>query len=60
VTVGTTSTSTSVSFSGAQGQYAGLDQIVAQLPPSLAGAGTVTVNTTIDNVTVNPVTIAFQ
>ncbi len=60
VTVGTTPTSTTVSFSGAQGQYAGLDQIVAQLPPSLAGAGTVTVNTTIDNATANPVTIAFQ
>ena len=58
VTVGTTSTT--VLFSGAQGQYAGLDQIVAQLPSSLAGSGTVTVAATVDQMTANPVTIAFQ
>ena len=53
-------TNTTVSFSGAQGQYAGLDQIVAQLPGSLAGSGTVTVNVTVGSSTANPVTIAFQ
>ena len=58
VTVGTTSTT--VLFSGAQGQFAGLDQIVAQLPGSLAGSGTVTVNATVDGMTANSVTIAFQ
>ena len=58
VTVGTTSTT--VLFSGPQGQYAGLDQIVAQLPDSLAGSGTVTVSVTVDGATANPVTIAFQ
>jgi len=58
VTIGTTPTT--VSFSGAQGQYAGLDQIVAQLPGSLAGSGQVTVNVTVDSATANPVTIAFQ
>jgi endoglucanase len=58
VTIGTTSTT--VLFSGPQGQYAGLDQIVAQLPDSLAGAGTVTVSVTVDGLTANPVTIAFQ
>ena len=58
VTIGTTSTT--VSFSGAQGQYAGLDQIVAQLPATLAGSGTVTVTVSVDQMTANPVTIAFQ
>jgi endoglucanase len=58
VTVG--AASTPVLFSGAQGQYAGLDQIVAQLPGSLAGAGQVTVNVTVNGATANPVTIAFQ
>ena len=58
VTVGTTSTP--VLFSGPQGQFAGLDQIVAQLPGSLAGSGTGTVNATVDQMTANPVTIAFQ
>jgi len=58
VTVGTTSTT--VLFSGSQEQYAGLDQIVAQLPDTLAGAGTVTVSVTVDGTTANAVTIAFQ
>jgi len=49
-----------VLYSAAQGQYAGLDQIDVQLPESLAGAGQVTVNVTIDGQTANPVTIAFQ
>jgi endoglucanase len=52
--------STSVLFSGPQGQFAGLDQIDAQLPGSLAGAGQVTVNVTVDGSTANAVTIAFQ
>lgn len=47
-------------FSGPQGQYAGLDQIVAQLPNSLAGSGQVILNVAVDGVTANPVTIAFQ
>jgi uncharacterized protein (TIGR03437 family) len=49
-----------VLFSGPQGQFAGLDQIDAQLPGSLAGAGQVTVNVTVDGSTANAVTIAFQ
>jgi endoglucanase len=47
-------------FSGPQGQYAGLDQIVAQLPSSLAGTGQVTLSVVVDATTANPVTIAFQ
>ncbi|MGD0362319.1 MAG: cellulase family glycosylhydrolase [Bryobacteraceae bacterium] len=50
----------SILFSGAQGQYAGLDQIVAPLPASLAGSGQLTVNVTVSGSTANPVTIAFQ
>ncbi len=50
----------SVQFSGPQGQYAGLDQIVAPLPDSLAGSGQVTLNVTVDGATANPVTISFQ
>jgi uncharacterized protein (TIGR03437 family) len=53
-------TNTTVVFAGAQGQFAGLDQIDAQLPVSLAGAGQVTVDVTINGATANPVTIAFQ
>ena len=52
--------STTVLFSGTQGQYAGLDQIDAALPPSLAGAGQVTVSVTVDGATANGVTMAFQ
>ena len=57
VTVG--GTSTTVLFAGPQGQFAGLDQIDAQLPSSLAGAGQVTVNVTVNQMTANAVTIAF-
>jgi len=53
-------TATTVAFSGPQGQFAGLDQIDAQLPASLAGAGQVTVAVSINGATANPVTIAFQ
>lgn len=49
-----------VTFSGQQPQYVGLDQIDAELPGSLAGAGQVTVVVTVDGVTANPVTITFQ
>jgi uncharacterized protein (TIGR03437 family) len=59
-TVAIAGTSTTVLFSGPQGQFAGLDQIDAQLPVSLAGAGQVTVTVTVDGATANAVTIAFQ
>jgi uncharacterized protein (TIGR03437 family) len=49
-----------VLFAGPQGQFAGLDQIDAQLPSSLAGDGQVTVNVTVNQMTANAVTIAFQ
>jgi uncharacterized protein (TIGR03437 family) len=49
-----------VAFSGAQGTYPGLDQVNLQIPPSLAGAGTVTVAVTVASQAANPVTVAFQ
>lgn len=58
VTVGTTSTT--VVFAGPQGQFAGLDQINAELPSSLAGAGAVDVTVTVNGATANGVTITFQ
>ena len=52
--------STTVTFSGPQGQFSGLDQIDAQLPSSLSGAGQVTVNVVVNGSPANAVTIAFQ
>ncbi len=49
-----------VLFSGPQGQYAGLDQIVVQLPGSLAGRGQLDVDVVVDQMLANVVTIAFQ
>jgi uncharacterized protein (TIGR03437 family) len=57
VTVG--GTSTTVRFRARKG-FSREDQIDAQLPGSLAGAGSVTVTVTINGATANPVTIAFQ
>jgi len=51
---------TTVTYSGKQSQFVGLDQIDAELPSSLAGTGQVTVNVTVDGIAANPVTITFQ
>ena len=48
-----------VSFAGKQPAYAGLDQINAELPRSLAGAGQVTIAVTVDGIPANPVTVTF-
>ena len=53
-------TSLVVSYSGVQSQFAGEDQIVAQLPGSLAGAGEVTLSIAVDGMAANAVTITFQ
>jgi len=58
VTIG--ETATQVAYSGPQSQFAGLDQINAALPVSLAGAGQVTVSVTVDGTAANAVTITFQ
>jgi len=49
-----------VQYAGAQGSFAGLDQLNILLPSNLRGAGTVTVLLTVDGVQANAVTIAFQ
>ena len=49
-----------VQYSGPQNQYPGLDQVNAELPRSLAGAGQVTVAVALDGVAANTVTIVFQ
>jgi endoglucanase len=49
-----------VTYSGAQGSYAGLDQIQAQLSGSLAGSGVATVTVTVDGIAANAVTLTFQ
>jgi endoglucanase len=58
VTIG--GTSTTVTYSGPAPGFSGEDQIDAQLPGSLAGAGSVTVTVTINGAAANAVTIAFQ
>jgi len=63
VTVGTpffAGPTMTVLYSGPQSQFAGEDQINVELPASLAGAGQVTVTVTVDGVTANAVTVAFQ
>ncbi|HXM46188.1 MAG TPA: cellulase family glycosylhydrolase [Bryobacteraceae bacterium] len=58
VTVG--GTSTTVTFAGPAPGFSGEDQIDAQLPSTLTGAGSVTVTVTINGATANAVTLAFQ
>jgi uncharacterized protein (TIGR03437 family) len=49
-----------VLYSGAQGSFAGLDQVNVALPASLQGAGSVNVTVTADGQTSNTVTLIFQ
>jgi len=49
-----------VLFIGAQGQFAGLDQVNLVVPASLAGAGEVPVILKIDGQTANVVMIAVK
>jgi uncharacterized protein (TIGR03437 family) len=53
-------TNVTVLAAGAQGQFAGLDQVNVQLPASLKGAGTVNVVFTVNGQTANAVTISIQ
>lgn len=48
-----------VVFAGKQPDFPGLDQINAELPRSLSGAGEVTVSVTVDGKPANPVTLSF-
>ena len=47
-------------FAGPQNQYPGLDQLNFQIPQSLAGAGTVIIQVTVDGVVANPVFVVIQ
>jgi uncharacterized protein (TIGR03437 family) len=49
-----------VAFAGAQGEFAGLDQVNLQIPASLAGRGNVPVIVTVDGQTTNTVTINIR
>jgi uncharacterized protein (TIGR03437 family) len=60
ITVSINGTTYTPTYAGAQGTYAGLDQINVLLPASLAGSGTVTVTVTVDGTLTNAGTIAFQ
>jgi uncharacterized protein (TIGR03437 family) len=46
-----------VGFAGAQGEFAGLDQVNLQLPASLRGRGEVSISLTVDGQTSNAVTV---
>ena len=49
-----------VAFAGAQGEFAGLDQINLQIPTSLRGRGDVAVILTVDGLTSNTVSINIR
>jgi uncharacterized protein (TIGR03437 family) len=49
-----------VAYAGAQGGFPGVDQINLVLPRTLRGAGVVNLTLTVDGVTSNTVTLAFQ
>jgi uncharacterized protein (TIGR03437 family) len=51
---------TAVEYAGAQGQYAGLDQVNVRLPRSLSGRGEVTVELLVDDKPANPVRVQFR
>jgi endoglucanase len=50
----------SISYLGAQRQFPGLDQINAELPRELAGAGEVTIVLKVDGIATNPVSLVFR
>jgi uncharacterized protein (TIGR03437 family) len=58
VTVG--GTNAPVQFAGAQGGFAGLDQVNVILPHSLAGSGNVALQLTAQGLAANPVNITIQ
>ena len=50
----------SVAYAGPQGGYAGLDQVNALIPRSLAGSGKVNLTLTVDGVTTNIVSVTIK
>ena len=59
VTVKVGNANCTVAYAGAQSSYAGLDQVNANLPRSLAGAGQVQVDVTVNGKAANPVSIVI-
>ena len=49
-----------IQYAGAQGGYAGLDQVNIPLPASLAGSGNVTVQLSANGIAANPVSMIIQ
>ncbi len=60
VTVSMGAASATATYAGAQGTYAGLDQINIPVPASLAGAGAVEVTLHVDGAVSNTVLVDFQ
>jgi len=60
VTVTADGVNLNVAYAGAQPQYPGLDQINVLLPPSLAGAGDVMIQVTVDGQAANPGHVTIQ
>ncbi|HXJ43945.1 MAG TPA: FG-GAP-like repeat-containing protein, partial [Bryobacteraceae bacterium] len=49
-----------IAYAGAQGNFPALDQLIALIPGSLAGAGTVDLRLTVDGITANVVKVKLQ
>jgi uncharacterized protein (TIGR03437 family) len=49
-----------VLYAGAQGEFAGLDQVNIQLPAGLSGSGEVDVQLTVDGKNANVVRVAIR
>jgi len=65
VTVTINGVSTPVNYAGMQGAlpgefYMGLDQVVFQIPPSLAGKGNVNIQLTAAGIPANPVQVVIK
>ena len=60
VSVSVGGTDTAVSYAGPQNEFAGLDQINAELSRSLIGRGEVTINCTVDSRTTNELTVTIK
>jgi uncharacterized protein (TIGR03437 family) len=58
VTIG--GTTVAVDYAGPQGEFAGLDQVNVQLPPTLRGRGTVDLQLTVDSKPANTVQLRFR
>jgi uncharacterized protein (TIGR03437 family) len=56
----TIGTYTPALYAGPQTQFSGLDQLNIQIPQSLAGAGQLTIQVTVDGIAANPVFVVIM